>query len=95
MTRMNQFFRRAIRDNAPNAIIFGSVCIVIVTIAACAYGQRKLPSNKDTTPLIEVLTDEPVVPHEMHGSLSVQEFVYDGNEYLLIEKNGALAVTKK
>jgi len=97
MTQVNQYFRRKIRENASAIIMVGGVSIVLFSMVACvlnAQRGRKVP--KEPIPkVVEVEQEQEQEPHDHHGSLSVQEFEYDGTSYLLVEKNNAIAVTKK
>ncbi len=97
MTQMNQYFRQKIRENASTIIMIGGVSIVLFSMVACvlnAQRTRKVP--KEPIPKVVEVEQEPKQkPHDHHGSLSVQEFEYDGTSYLLVEKNNAVAVTKK
>jgi hypothetical protein len=94
---VNQFFRQKIRENASSIIMVGGVSIVLFSMVACVLkAQRHKRALTDPIPkIVEVEQEPPQLPHEQHGSLSVQEFKYDGASYLLVEKNNAIAVTKK
>lgn len=94
---MNQYFRRKIRENSSAIIIFASASIILFSMVACVLNaQRPKKTPKEPIPkIVEVDQEEQQEPHDHHGSLSVQEFEYDGTSYLLVEKNNAIAVTKK
>ena len=94
---MNQHFRQLVRENAPNIIMFGGVSLVLLSVVACVLnGQRTRKVPKQPIPKVAEVEPIPVQqPHDQHGSLTVQEFEYDGTSYILVEKNSALAVTKK
>jgi hypothetical protein len=99
---MNQNFRQKIKENAPNVIMFASVCIVLLSIVACMLnGQRKdkgVGASNEPIPTVQAVQVEE--PKTSSNDISVQIFVYDGNSYLLVEKvegynRGAIAITKK
>tara|TARA_S200002703_G_C3749358_1_gene230528 strand:- start:297 stop:581 length:285 start_codon:yes stop_codon:yes gene_type:complete len=59
-------------------------------------GQRKLPTRKNTPPtVVQEVVDEPISTPHINNDINVQEFIYDDTAYILVEKNGALAVTRK
>lgn len=98
MTKMNQAFRRMIRENAPRVIMAGGICISLLAIAACALnGQRKDKGvgRMSNAPIVETkVVDKPKKTKQSLEPM-VHEFVYDGNSYLLIEWGKGIAVTKK
>lgn len=59
-------------------------------------GQRKLPTRKNTPPTVmQEAVDQPISAPHINTDINVQEFIYDDTAYILVEKNGALAVTRK
>jgi len=82
-------------DNKYKSILFSSVILLLIT-ACVAQRVRKKP---ETTPIDDKSLDVTSLPKPLSEietyDLITYTLNYEGEEYVVIEKNGTLAICKK